>query len=435
MIQIPGFSFQTGYSRKILMAGLVVLVASASWLFLMFRTPGAWTESEKVLISSLWIENLPPPVTNPGNAVATDPLAAELGHNLFFDKRLSATGEFSCASCHQPEKNFTDGLDKARATGQSQRNTPSIVGLVYSPWLYWDGRRDSLWSQSLSPMEDPQEQAGDRMHIVRLVTQDEYYGPIYERLFGQVPDFSDRSRFPEHAAPAINPALDSAWQGMSTADQELVNQAFANIGKAIGAYESLLVPAASRFDDYAEAVLTDNGENPKDIFSNDEIKGLRLYLDKARCMECHNGPLFTNFEFHNTGILSYPGDLPDRGRIDGVREVRKQPFNCLGKYSDASPDQCKELTYARDGAELIGAFKTPSLRNLEGTAPYMHKGQITTLEETIIHYNDAPLAMIGHNEAENPLGLLPFERRQLEAFLKTLASPVAVDERWLQPPQ
>ncbi len=93
------------------------------------------------------------------------------------------------------------------------------------------------------------------------------------------------------------------------------------------------------------------------------------------------------------------------------------------------------MTHAREGIELIGALKTPSLRNLAGTAPYMHKGQIATLSETLNHYNRAPLAMIGHNEAEEPLGLLPFEIKQLEAFLLTLTAPVAVDEKWLKPPQ
>jgi len=84
---------------------------------------------------------------------------------------------------------------------------------------------------------------------------------------------------------------------------------------------------------------------------------------------------------------------------------------------------------------LIGALKTPSLRNLSGTAPYMHKGQIKTLEETLAHYNEAPFAMIGHNETEEPLGLLSFELRQLEAFLKTLQAPLEIEQRWLQAPQ
>lgn len=428
-----GLRHQQGLSRPVLVAGLALLAALAIWGFLVYRPPAPWTPDEKALIGSLWLGSLPEPPYNPSNHVADSPVAAELGHALFFDARLSANGEVACASCHQPDKRFTDGLDKARAIGESRRNTPSIVGLAYSPWLYWDGRRDSLWSQALSPLEDPAEQGSNRMHIARLVTTDPDYAPVYEQLFGELPDFSDTGRFPEHAGPHLQPTWDQAWQGMREQDRELVNQTFANIGKAIAAYEALMLPAPSRFDAYAESVLA--GETPDDILDNDEIKGLRLYLDKARCMECHNGPLFTNFEFHNTGILSYPGDLPDRGRVDGVREVRQQPFNCLGPYSDADRGQCQELIYAREGAELIGAFKTPSLRNLAGTAPYMHKGQIATLADTIIHYNDAPLAMIGHNEAENPLGLLPFERHQLEAFLHTLTAPVAVDPKWLEPPR
>jgi len=222
---------------------------------------------------------------------------------------------------------------------------------------------------------------------------------------------------------------------MEKDDQVLVNQTFANVGKAIAAYERILLPAPSRFDAYVQSLVSEESENSRDIFSNDEIKGLRLFIGEARCMECHNGPLLTNFEFHNTGIISYPGDLPDRGRVDGVREVRRDPFNCQGLYSDQEPEQCLELIHAREGVELIGALKTPSLRNLKETAPYMHKGQIRTLAETLNHYNTAPFAMIGHNEAEEILGMLSFELNQLEAFLGTLQSPIDVDPRWLEPPQ
>lgn len=421
--------------RAVKVAGLILALGLVAYLVLALRPPGAWTDEEKTLIRSLSLDSLPPLPANPGNAVAANPEAASLGHALFFDARLSANGEISCAFCHQPDKRFTDGLDKAAALGHSRRNTPSIVGEAYSPWQYWDGRRDSLWSQSLSPLEDPQEQGSNRMHIARLVTADPDYGARYEKLFGELPDFSDTARFPADAGPGLKPAWDAAWRAMSLDDRELVNRTFANIGKLVGAYERLLVPAPSRFDAYAEAVLNGEDDKAKAIFSNDEIKGLRLFLDKGQCMRCHNGPLFTNHEFHNTGVISYPGDLPDRGRIEGVREVRKNPFNCLGPYSDADPGQCAELTFARDGVELIGALKTPSLRNLGGTAPYMHKGQMKTLGEVVDHYNKAPFAMIGHSEAENKLRLLPFEKKQLEAFLGTLDAPVGVPEHWLRPPQ
>lgn len=424
-----------GLARLLAIAGLVVLATSGGYMFLALRPPAPWSDQERTQIRSLWLGSLPPVPVDATNAVAADPRAAEFGHALFFETRLSANNRISCAFCHRPERRFTDGMDKARALGQSRRNTPSIVGLAFSPWLYWDGRRDNLWAQALSPLEDPQEQGSNRMRIARLVTTDSAYAGEYRALFGEPPDFSDRSRFPEDAGPGLREDWNAAWQGMSESDRDRVNRTFANTGKAIAAYERLMQPGPSRFDAYAAAVLGESEEDPDRLYSNDEVKGLRLFMGKARCMECHNGPQFTNFEFHNTGILSFPGDLPDRGRIDGLRLVRRDPFNCLGAYSDAAPGQCLELTHARDGVELIGAFKTPSLRNLEGTAPYMHKGQIGSLAEALDHYNQAPFAMIGHNEAEQPLGLLPFELDQLEAFLATLAAPVAVDERWLRPPQ
>ncbi len=106
-----------------------------------------------------------------------------------------------------------------------------------------------------------------------------------------------------------------------------------------------------------------------------------------------------------------------------MQEALANPFNCLGEYSDDPLQQCDELEFVRQGPELVGAFRTPSLRNVAGTAPYMHKGQVPTLAEALLHYNKAPDAMIGHNEAK-PLGLNSRELRQLEAFLNTLTAPL-----------
>jgi cytochrome c peroxidase len=114
--------------------------------------------------------------------------------------------------------------------------------------------------------------------------------------------------------------------------------------------------------------------------------------------------------------------------VIGVREVKNNIFNCDGPYSDDLGRNCAELEYARTGPELIGAFRTPSLRNLENTAPFMHKGQLASLFEVLRHYNKAPLAMIGHNEAK-PLGLRDGELRQLEAFLHTLSAPMTADQK------
>jgi cytochrome c peroxidase len=184
------------------------------------------------------------------------------------------------------------------------------------------------------------------------------------------------------------------------------------------------MPTSSRFDHYVAAVSAADVVRQRELFDDDEIRGLRLFIGPANCMQCHNGPLFTNHEFHNTGVISFPGEVPDTGRIKGVQEVLAQEFNCRSRFSDAAESDCRELDFARTGIELIGAVKTPSLRNLENTAPYMHKGQLATLADVLRHYNEAPDAMIGHNEAE-PLNLSQRELQELEAFLKTLASPVA----------
>ena len=193
----------------------------------------------------------------------------------------------------------------------------------------------------------------------------------------------------------------------------------------------MLLPGPSRFDDYVAALLS--GDESAEILDDQEILGLQLFIGDANCTQCHNGPLFTNHEFHNTGVISFPGDVPDKGRVQGIREAIENPFNCRGEFSDGSEADCNELEFARTGPELIGAFRTPSLRNLEGTAPFMHKGQIPTLAGVLRHYNEAPLAMIGHNEAK-PLGLRRRQLRQLEAFLLTLDAPLAVNEKWLRPP-
>ena len=355
--------------------------------------------SEIAVLKSLWLESLPELPPDSSNAVADNPVAAEFGRQLFFDIRLSANGGISCATCHQQERRFTDGLQKAQAIGTTARHTPSIVGTAYSPWQFWDGRRDSQWAQALAPLEDENEHATNRGQVVNLIAEDPAYRSIYESLFGALPDL------PGSGAVALNTV-------------------FANIGKSIAAFERTILPTTSRFDEYVEAVVNHDIDRQYQLFNDDEVWGLRLFIGEANCTQCHNGPLFTNHEFHNTGVISFPGDVPDKGRVAGVQEVMTNEFNCSGLYSDDPLSRCNELDFARTGVDLIGAFKTPSLRNLNNTAPFMHKGQIATLADVLEHYNDAPDAMIGHNEAE-PLGLGERELRQIEVFLMTLAAPVA----------
>lgn len=426
------------HSRSVIFrVGLTaVLAAVLAGSALYWQRPAVqpdWTDHELQLMESLWIANLTPLPPDPSNAVADDPLAARFGHRMFFDPRLSGNGEFACSSCHQPERRFTDGRPIGAALGESKRNTPSIVGTAYSPWLYWDGRKDSQWSQALSPLEDPNEQGGNRLALARLISGDTEYRRAYTALFGALPDLSDTDRFPAAAGPIPGTPLESAWNRLDAADQESITRVFVNIGKAIAAYARLLVPGPSRFDRYVEAIAKGDLSQAGTILNAEEATGLRLFMGKARCIECHNGPLLTNNEFHNTGIISAAGKIPDRGRIDGIRLVRDDPFNCLGDFSDDPVKDCAELRFARTGAEVVGALRTPSLRNLQGTAPYSHQGQTPSLERMMLHYDRAPLSMIGHNEAK-PLGLSRRERARLEAFLATLDAPLATAPQWLAPP-
>ena len=391
--------------KRFALALAIVAVLVSAWFYWPLA-PQHWTAADIEILQSLRIDTLQRLADDPSNAIADDPAAAEFGHRLFFDARLSINGAISCSTCHQPERRFTDGLQKGQAIGTSKRNTPSIVGVAYSPWMYWDGRRDSQWSQALSPLEDPNEHGGERRHIVDVIAADPAYSLAYRSLFGELP---------------------------SSLNDEALNTTFANIGKTIAAYERLLLPAAARFDDYVAAVVAQNVAAQRELFTDDEVVGLQLFIGKANCTQCHNGPLFTNHEFHNTGVISFPGEVPDKGRVVGVREVLNNVFSCNGPYSDDESRSCTELEYVRTGPELIGAFRTPSLRNLENTAPFMHKGQIATLFEVLQHYNAAPFAMIGHNEAK-PLKLRNSELRQLEAFLNTLSAPLATDDQWLRAP-
>ena len=404
------------------MAVITALIVALNWLADV-QARGLWTPAELALLESLWIGSLPPVPDDPSNAVAEEPLAAAMGERLFFDSRLSANGVVSCATCHQPARRFTDGRTKGRGLGESTRNTVSVVGTAYSPWLYWDGRKDSQWSQALAPLEDPGEHGATRMALVHRIGADPGYRTTYTTLFGALPALADRERFPPAASPLGSAAERRAWHNMSEADRHAVNEAFANIGKAIAAFERKLVPRPSRFDAYVEAVLARDQEAAIATLDEVEERGLRLFIGRAQCVQCHNGPLFTNHEFHNTGVLSAPGEVPDRGRADGLRRLRADPFHCLGPYSDDASPTCAELEFAREGPEILGAFRTPSLRTLDGTEPFMHKGQMATLAEVLDHYNRAPPAMIGHNEAK-PLRLRDGDLEALEAFLRTLASPL-----------
>lgn len=401
---------------------LAVLVAG--WQF----AGAAWTPRERAQLRELWIGSLEPLPADPSNAVADDPSAAELGHRLFFDTRFSSTGTVSCASCHQPDLEFQDGVPLAQGVGTTDRRTMPIAGMAYSPWQFWDGRKDSQWAQALGPLESPVEHGGDRTHFVHLVAR--HYRAAYETVFGPMPAVA---HLPAHAGPVPDPAARAAWERMPPADREVVNRVFANIGKAIAAYERRIQPGESRFDRYV-AGLVATGRAPAGVLTADEEAGARLFIGKAGCVNCHNGPLLTNHGFHNTGVPAVQGLPEDRGRATGASQVLADEFNCRSRYSDAGPGDCAELDFLVDtGHELERAFKVPSLRGVAERAPYMHAGQLATLADVIAHYDRAPAAPAGHSELD-PLRLTVRERRQLEAMLRTLSAPLQAPPAFLADP-
>lgn len=402
---------------------------------------GGWTAAEMATLESLWLGSLPPLPPDPSNAVGDDPRAAELGQRIFFDARFSAGGSVACATCHIPANNFTDSRPLAQALGTTKRHTPTIAGVAYYPWFFWDGRRDSQWAQALTPMESAVEHGGSRTQYAHIIQDDEAYRVAYEAIFGPMPDLSDEERFPAGAGPVEDPQLSAAWEAMDPADRDTINQIYANIGKVIAAYERQIMPGASDFDAYVAALLERDEAGMAAALDEDQVAGLRLFIGRGNCTQCHNGPLLTNMGFHSIGVPDPAGQPPDVGRFAGVQLALKNEFNCLGPYSDAAPetdaDACAELRFAKTmSPELMAAFKVPTLRNVTQTAPYMHAGQFATLAEVLAHYNSAPtgLGPTAHTDLM-PLGLTAVELQQLEAFLGSLSAPFDVAPELLAPPR
>jgi cytochrome c peroxidase len=389
-----------------------------------------WSEEQLTTLKSLWIGSLPPLPTDSSNKYADNSEAAAFGQRLFFDTRFSSNSKVACATCHLPDQLFQDGTPLAHGVGITNRRTMTIIGTAYSPWLFWDGRKDSQWAQALGPMESPAEHGGNRTLYTHLLS--EFYADEYAALFGPLPDLSD---LPRNAGPVTDPDAAANWDAMSPQAKEAVTRIYVNMGKSIAAYERHLNPGESRFDKYVEAIVQNDYQSANQILNPDEVAGLKLFIGEAHCINCHNGPLFTNNDFHNTGVPLAQGLPEDIGRAKGVQQVLNDEFNCLSVYSDAQPDQCTEIKYlVVDNEKLIHQFKPPSLRNVAKRGPYMDAGQFVTLEEVLKHYNAAPEAPIGHSELE-PLHLSQKQLEQIIAFLKTLDSPISASQEWLIAPK
>lgn len=327
-------------------------------------------------VSTLGLPPVPVPRDNPQT-----PEKVALGRALFEDERLSADGKVSCSTCHLPGRAFTDGRAVAEGIGQraGTRNTPTLLNSAYLPSLFWDGRRNSLEEQAADPLINPVEHGlGNHDEVLASVRADAAYASGFRAAFGVAPE----SIGIEHVV------------------------------KALAAFERTLVAGDSPFDRYRYG-----GDST--ALSAAQIRGLDLFEGRARCAACHTigkeNALLTDHEFHTIGIgqARLQSGLADKT----TRLVRLSPAE-----RDRSITSDPEVAaLGRFSVTLkpgdIGRFRTPTLRNVALTAPYMHDGSVPTLAEAVereVYYRGL--------EAGRPLVLTPQEKADLVAFLEALTS-------------
>lgn len=322
-----------------------------------------FSAEELELLASLRLDSRAPPPASPTNPYADDDDAAALGERLFFDRRLSDNGEVACATCHVPALRFTDGRATARGLDDVPRHTPTLLGVARLPFLGWDGKKDSLWAQALAPLEDAREHGLSRERLAALVG--EHYGEPFARAFGSHDDDVEVAR---HTAFALE------------------------------AYLRRLQPAPAPFDRYVSALLDGDAKGGGHL-SASAVRGLQTFLREGQCVHCHHGPHLTDGSFHNLGLPALEGG-PEltHGRAAGANALLADPLRCGGPLNQQ--DDCAELRFLDPTFEdFVGAFKTPTLRDVARTAPYMHDGQLATLEEVLRFYKEPPgEAAVGHRD-------------------------------------
>ena len=272
----------------------------------------------------------------------------ELGKQLYFDGRLSKSGAISCAFCHNPGTGFADPRQTSIGIegGVGGRQSPTVYNTAFNHVQFWDGRARSLEEQAIGPIQNPIEMGETHESVVSKLKKIKGYQRQFRAVFGA----------------EVN------LQG---------------IAEAIAAYERTVISTNSAFDKYVAG----------DAKAMDEaaVRGLALFKGKARCILCHNGPNFTDNQFHNLGVP----------QVGPLKED-------LGRYNVSKSEKDK------------GAFKTPTLRSITETAPYMHDGALKTLEEVVDFLNAGGSANPNLSPLIKPLGLTAEEKADLVAFLKAL---------------
>jgi cytochrome c peroxidase len=277
-------------SKNAVRATLRVAAAAAGALLALAAAAQATTfapgEISAILSHGPW----PVPVTaTPGNLVSGKPEAIEFGERLFFDARLSGSGKFACATCHVPERNWTDNRARGEAAAEVDRNTPTLMNMRLGRRFGWDGAADSLWAQSIRPFLDPRELASSARQVAGLVRSDEQLACRYRHSFGAAP----------------------------SADDDAV---LADVGKALAAFVETLGSPATPFDHFRNALARGEPIRPW-TYSDAAQRGLKIFIGKGGCSRCHSGPNFSDGELHDNGFSGLASRRrPDPGQ-DGKFKV------------------------------------------------------------------------------------------------------------------
>jgi cytochrome c peroxidase len=378
------------------------------------------------------------------NAVADNAAAAALGQMLFFDKSYSGaiavagtvgngglgaigeTAKVSCASCHLGAE-----LDDRRSkpgnvslgTDFGTRRALALVNASFYTWTNWGGRFDSQWSLSPAVAENVKIMNSTRLTVVHMIYAK--YKTEYEAVFGALdtrlnPADANAAAFPASGKPKAttgNPP-DGPWELMAGADRTIANTIFANFGKAIEAYLRKLVSRDAAFDKYVAGT--------RSAMSPAQKNGLKVFLDsdKGACITCHSGPHFEDGQFHALGVPQTGPNVPaaDLGRFTDVATLLGSPFNTNGAFS-ADVNTGKLTALVQIEAQK-GQFRTKSLRGVAVAGPYMHSGQLATLDDVVAFYNvgGGDTADAGEVKDTNikPLGLSAPQRADLVDFMGTL---------------
>lgn len=360
-------------------------------------------EADLLATMELTPQQLP---ASPTNRVADDDAAAELGRKLFFDKRMSSDAEVSCASCHDPEEGWSDPRTFSLGVREQagDRHSMPVTAAALQDFLLWDGRADSLWSQALKAIENPKEMDFTRSDVARFVAAE--YPAEYAQAFGEPA---------ESASLPVGTAVGTPrWDALSPAEQEAIDTVFANVGKAIEAYERRILCTDTRFDRWVRGEV--------ELTRREEVGAARFLRDG--CVDCHSGPAFSDGEFHNIGIGSGL-DVPDEGRTAGRSMLSDDRFNGGGAYSDDPAYGGSKLDRAQSEPHGLGAFRTPSLRGVRQRESFGHRGHKRGLEDFLDDmYDDPSMHGSAVGELDPLLGNVDFEReRAMLEFLGTLDCP------------